>query len=152
MTQLAPNFTFAELTRTSHRGLLDANRELGRNHTKALRATAEMLQAIRDRFRSPVIVHSGFRCRGLNTALGGSAYSQHVKGEAADFHVIGVPLERVFDWIRNESDLKYGQVILEGITEEKPTWIHISLGEPWRSEGKSRQALMWDKDNGYRRA
>ena len=151
MTRLAPNFTFEELTHTNHRGLLDANRELGRNHIGSIRAVAEMLQEIRDHFTSPVIVHSGFRCRGLNTAIGGSAYSQHVKGEAADFHVLGVPLGRVFDWVRNESGIKYGQLILEGVAADKPTWLHISLGEPFRDESKSRQAMTWDKTNGYRR-
>jgi len=151
MPHLAPNFTFAEMTRTNHRGLLDANRQMGRDHAEALAATAQMLQAIRDHFRSPVIVHSAFRCKGLNQEIGGSPYSQHCKGEAADIHVIGVPLRRVFDWVRNESGLAYGQLILEGIAADQPTWLHISLGEPWRSEAKSRVAMTWDKTNGYTR-
>jgi len=152
VTQLAPNFSFAELTRTSHRDLLDENAAEGLDYVDALTALADMLQSVRDYFCSPLIVHSGFRCEALNNAVGGSKYSQHSKGEAADFHIIGVPLPRVFDWIRNESDLKYGQLILEGIRNGEPTWIHMSLGEPWRKESKSRQALLWDKDNGYRRA
>ena len=152
MTQLAANFTLAELTRTGHRDLLDINHEIALEYIVELTELARMLQAVRDRFRSPLIVHSGFRCEALNTAVGGSPYSQHSKGEAADFHVLDVPLERVFDWVRNESGLAYGQLILEGIRNGEPTWIHMSLGEPWRKESKSRQALMWDKENGYRRA
>jgi len=151
VTQLAPNFSFYELVRTSHRELLDVNAELGLDHMEEMTALAEMLQAVRDRFRSPVFVHSGFRCQALNEAVGGSVYSQHVKGEAADFHVLDVPLERVFDWVRLESGLPYGQLILEGIRNGEPTWIHMSLGEPWRKESKSRQAMTWDKTNGYRR-
>jgi len=150
MTKLAPNFTYAEFVRTGHRAYLDENWTEGHKHINAMQATATLLQAIRDRFRSPVIVTSGFRCAALNTAVGGSSsqFSQHVKGEAADFYVVGVPHLRVFDWVRR-SDLPYGQLILEGITADRPTWIHLSLGEPWRAVGKSRQAMSWDKTNGY---
>ena len=142
--KLAPNFTFGELTETSQSRYLDVNRNQALAHIDSGRALAKMLQVIRDHFKAPLHIHSGFRGPALNEAIGGSKSSQHMKFEAADFHVEGKTLQEVFDWIRKESGLKYGQVILEGRSPGKPTWIHISLGEPWREASKSRQQLAYD--------
>jgi len=142
--KLAPNFTFGELTDTSQTRLLDVNRREALARIDAGRAIAQMLQVVREHFKAPIHVHSGFRGPALNEAIGGSKSSQHMKFEAVDFHVEGRSLQEVFDWIRKESGLKYGQVILEGRSAGKPTWIHLSLGEPWRAADKSRQQLAYD--------
>jgi len=146
-TKLAPNFTFAELTATNHASLLDKNRKEAEQYLDAGKALAAMMQVVRDHFKKPVIIHSAFRGPALNAAIGGSKTSQHMKFEACDFHVEGETLQAVFDWIRKHSGLKYGQVILEGRQPGKPTWIHLSLGEPWREAGKSRQQLAYDGKN-----
>ena len=49
----------------------------------------------------------------------------------------------MFAWIVKESGIPYGQAILEG-PGGKVSWIHVSLGEPYRAREKSRQALTWD--------
>lgn len=143
-TKLAPNFTFGELTSTGHANLLTKNRQEAATYLEAGKALAAMLQVVRDHFKKPLHVHSAFRGPTLNAAVGGSKTSQHMKFEACDFHVDGFTLQEVFDWIRKESGLKYGQVILEGRQPGKPTWIHLSLGEPWREASKSRQQLSYD--------
>jgi len=148
---VAPNFTLYELCHTNHRAYLDENLEHGVEKLPAVLALAEMAQAVRSHYGRPLIVHSGVRCPGLNANIGGSRTSQHMKGEAVDFHVSGVPLVDVFNWIRLRSGLEYGQLILEGIQAGKPTWIHLSLGEPWRAAAKSRQAMTWSKADGYTR-
>lgn len=147
--RLAPNFTLAEFVRTNHRSLYEANAAEALGYLEPLRETAAMLQLIRNRFGRPVILHSGFRGEALNTAIGGSSTSQHRKGEAADFHVHGVGLYEVFAWVRDESGLPYGQLILEGSIPDQPTWLHLSLGEPWRALDRCRQAMTWDRVNGY---
>jgi hypothetical protein len=101
----------------------------------------EPLEAVRARFGRPVIVSSGFRSLALNVAVGGSRLSQHLRGEAADFIVRDTPLPDVWAWVRDESGLAYGQVLLEG-RAGRPGWIHLSLGEPWRPREQSRQALV----------
>ena len=151
MGKLAPNFTFEEMTLTNHRSLLEQNRREAIGFTDELTATALMLQKIRNHFGAPVIVHSSFRCGKLNQTIGGSVRSQHMVGQAADFHVVGVDLTEVFEWIHQESEIPFGQLILEGIVADKPSWIHISLGVPWRRAEKSGQALKWDRENGYTR-
>jgi len=142
--KLSPNFTFGELTSTGQSNLLDKNRQEALQFIEAGKALAAMLQVVRDHFKKPLHIHSAFRGPSVNAAVGGSKTSQHMKFEAADFHVEGFTLQQVFDWIRKESGLKYGQVILEGRQPGKPTWIHLSLGEPWRAADRSRQQLTFD--------
>jgi len=142
--KLAKNFTFGELTTTSRKELAAKNAAEALDFLDAGKALAAMLQAVRDHFGKPVKVHSGFRGRTLNAAVGGAESSQHLTFQAADFHVEGVELVDVFDWIRKSSGLPFGQVILEGASPENPTWIHLSLGEPWRPVAKCRQALRFD--------
>lgn len=142
--KLSAHFTFGELTSTSRSSLLDTNRREAVPLLKAGKALCEdLLEPIRNKF-GPVIIHSGFRGPSLNSAVGGSKTSQHLKFEAADFHCANATLQEVFDWIRKESGLHYGQVILEGSTPGKPTWIHISLGHPWRDRNSCMQAMKYD--------
>jgi len=148
-TKLAPNFTFGELTATGNLRFVDVNRRAAEHFLKPLTELAEMAQVVRNKF-GPVVIHSGFRCASLNTHVGGSATSQHCKGEAIDFHCTKASLTEVFDWIRKESKLEFGQLILEGARPEAPTWIHLSLGHPWRPKASSGQAMTYNKqDNKY---
>ena len=57
----------------------------------------EGLEALRVALgNKPILILSGYRCRAHNTAVGGSAGSQHTKGLAADIAVEGVRLSDVF--------------------------------------------------------
>lgn len=44
-----------------------------------------LLNPIRERFATPMIITSGYRCKKLNKLIGGVNNSQHIKGEAVDF-------------------------------------------------------------------
>ena len=76
-------------------------------------------------------VTSGYRCPALNSAVGGSATSDHVwsdEGISCDFTVSGHELERVYLWIA-ASDLPFDQCILEYEKGTEPPvyrCIHIS--------------------------
>jgi zinc D-Ala-D-Ala carboxypeptidase len=148
---LARDFTFDEMTTTSHDGLRDSNRAAARDPEALVRLTAVagLLQQVRDHF-GPVRVHSGFRSDALNRHIGGSRYSQHRLGEAVDFSVPGHDLEEVWEWIWKTSEMHFGQLILEGQAAGQPTWIHLSLGSPWRAADRCGQVMKWDADGGYR--
>ena len=137
---LSPHFTLAELTRTSS-GLANVPTDAEVKALEALCAT--LLEPVRAKF-GPVSIHSGYRGPAVNAKIGGSKTSQHMRGEAADFHCPGATLETVMRWIVTESNLHYGQVILEGHTAGEPTWIHLSLGTPWRLGSACMQALVFD--------
>ena len=148
--KLAPNFTLEELTATSHAEHIEANRNPPADVLAALGDLAQLLQRIRDHYGKPIRVNSAYRNPDLNVLIGGSTTSQHVKGQAADFVVLGGPtLPEVFDWLRLESNLHWGQLILEG--GPPPTWIHISLGVPYRTAARSQQAMTWTPKTGYTR-
>lgn len=142
-TLITPHFEYRELVTTARRDLLAQNAAEGEQHLTSLEALCWFLEKVREHFGRPVIVHSAFRCKTLNSSIpGASRVSQHMKGQAADFHVSGVGLEEAWTWIRDESDLPFGQLILEGRAGiGEWGWIHLSLGEPWRPAARCRQAF-----------
>lgn len=141
--KLSKNFTWGEFTRTGQTALQDQNRQEAERYKLALTALAQLLQPVREHWGA-LRVNSAFRGPSVNAKVGGSKTSQHMIGEAVDFVPLseGVTLEMVFDWIRKESKLPFGQVILERPSATSQ-WIHLSLGEPYRTKG-NRQALHFD--------
>lgn len=49
----------------------------------------KLLDPIRERFATPVIITSGYRCKRLNDLVKGVKDSQHREGKAADFYFAG---------------------------------------------------------------
>lgn len=142
---LSPHFTLGEMTITTNGRYLQENRHVPAGHLASGIALCEtLLEPIRSHFGQPVFIHSGYRCAALNKAIGGSATSQHVKFEAADFHVGSVPFEEVWNWIWRQSGLPFGQAILEGWSAGQPSWIHLSLGQGYRAREKCGQAMTFD--------
>ena len=142
---LSEHFTFAEMCATSQRGLVAKNAAEALAFLPPLTALCTtLLEPVRAKF-GVVSIHSAFRGLSLNTAIGGSKSSQHMKGEAADFHCPAAALEVVFRWLVVDSGLLFGQAILEAHRPGPPTWIHLSLGEPWRTPARRcRMALRFD--------
>lgn len=54
---------------------------------KMSEAFIERLQKMRDLLAVPLKINSGFRCQKHNIAEGGSKYSMHMAGRAADIHI-----------------------------------------------------------------
>ena len=50
-------------------------------------ALVEYLQKIRDHFKKPVTINSGYRCPTHNKRIGGASSSRHTMGQAADISV-----------------------------------------------------------------
>lgn len=134
--QLSEHFWFNELTSTGREDLQILNREEALRKVESLKALCLLLEKVRIQF-SPMLITSGFRCPAVNIAVGGSPTSQHVLAEAADFIVPGTTPEEIFGWLRKQKDLNFGQAILE------PTWVHLSLGKPFRPADKCRQYLQY---------
>ncbi len=93
----------------------------------------EVLDPLREAYGRPIRVNSGYRCPRLNTLVGGTPNSQHMRGEAADIQPV----------VGNEADLpelariligngKFDQLILY------PTFIHVS----YRKLGWNRKQVL----------
>jgi hypothetical protein len=94
-----------------------------------LRMLATLLEQIRTLLGSHSIhISSGYRSLMLNRYIGSNDTSAHIRGYAADFTcpAFGKPIE-VAKKIA-ESNLKFDQIICEGVSQSKPegVWIHIS--------------------------
>lgn len=109
---------------------------------KSLTALIEnVLDPLREAYGKPIIVTSGYRCPKLNATVGGSASSQHVKGEAADIRsVADTPEEnkKLYDLVV-KLKLPFDQLI----NEYNYDWVHVSFGPRHR-----RQKLKAVKKNG----
>jgi hypothetical protein len=126
---LSPNFTIQEFIESD-----TAIRRGIRNIPSAavlarLQNTAAGMERVRDILGGvPIHVTSGFRSAALNVAVGGSATSDHTRGDACDFKVpaFGRPIEVCHAIVK--SGLEFDQLIEEG------TWIHISFGPRMRQQ------------------
>lgn len=128
MTQLSPNFSLAELTRTNQRL---ANTP-GPTELANLRKTADLMEEVRALLGHPIKVNSGYRSPAVNRAVGGSPTSDHLHGLACDFvcPAFGTPYDIAKAIVA--SGIDFDQIIQEG------TWVHISAGPRQR-----RQALTY---------
>lgn len=136
MIYLSPHFTLDELTFSQTAERLGLNNDPGPEVLAALKRTALGLEAVRVRLGgAPILVSSGYRSPPVNAAVGGSASSQHMRGEAVDFTAprFGVP-RQIVDALA-DSDVPYDQLILEF-----GRWVHISF-----SGNPRRHALVIDR-------
>jgi hypothetical protein len=143
--RLSENFTLAEYTKSQTASRKGIDNTPGEEHLAAAKELFEtVVQKVREHF-GPTIITSGYRSPALNEAIGGSATSQHSKGEAADLEVPGVATAEVAQWISDNLD--YDQLILEFYTpgETNSGWVHVS----YKADGSNRnQDLTAAKVNG----
>lgn len=102
-----------------------------------------VFQPIRDHFKVPIHISSGYRSLALNKAIKGSKTSQHVLGQAVDIDVDvssnGINNKMIFEFIKNNID--FDQLI----NEFNYSWVHVS----YNPNGKQRkQILDATKSNG----
>lgn len=136
MIQLSPNFHLDEFTHSQTAQRRGIDNDPPPNVVANLKHTAQMMELVRAALKAPILVSSGYRSPELNVAVGGSATSQHTRGEAVDFTApsFGTPRE-IVEAIRKTS-IPYDQLILEF-----DRWVHISFTiRPPR-----RQALVIDR-------
>lgn len=119
--QLSPHFTLAELTVTST-GLANFPGDTAIANLRVL--CMGLLEQIRWH-TGPLTISSGFRTAAVNRAIGGSATSQHVTGEAAD--LMGADRFVIWRAILDDPRLPIDQAI---IYEHKPH-VHVSCVS-WR--------------------
>ena len=111
-----------------------------------------LLEPIRAKF-GPLLVTSGYRPPAINSAVHGVSNSEHVATSeycAADFRPLSsaASARAIFDWVRSQPGLEWGQVILEHALDAAgvisgPDIIHLS----WESTAPRRMALEGATNN-----
>ena len=135
MTQLSLHFTLDELCITGT-GLPNVP---NKKELENLTYLCEQLELVRELFDgAAIIVSSGFRCKSVNSAVGGAKTSHHLLGSAADFSIKGFTPYEIVEKIA-ESDIEYCQII-----QEFGKWVHFSA---IKSNNK-REILTASKING----
>ena len=84
-------FTFKELTRSQTAEKLGINNmpDTAEKIDNLDKLREKILDPLREAYGKPIYVTSGYRCKALNTKIGGATSSQHMSGEAVDIYVLG---------------------------------------------------------------
>ena len=99
-----------------------------------------LLDPLREAWKSPIKVTSGYRCAALNKAVKGSSTSAHLYGCAADIVPLNGKIAEFKEFCRKYFDVRrhlYDQVILE--QSKGSEWVHIGLKT---KDGRKRGQLM----------
>ena len=143
--KLSANFTLSELTKSQTAVRKNIKNEPSTAHVENLIHLAEtVLQPVREHFGKAVVISSGYRSPELCEAIGSSSKSQHARGEAADFEIMGVDNMQLAMWINKNTD--FDQLILEFYEPGDPNsgWVHCSAVK----EGSRGQVLKASKVEG----
>lgn len=91
------NFKFSEFIHSDTANKLGIDNNPNLSQLTCGMKTADKAQEIRDVTDIPMLITSGFRCKDLNTAVGGSPVSKHMQFLAIDFNFKGLtPNEGVY--------------------------------------------------------
>ena len=138
MDKISAHVSYHEGTysRTGERRGLDntPNKE----QLKCMKEVAENLfEPLREWVGGPIKINSFFRGEPVNTAIGGSTKSQHMKGQAIDIDDTFKHKTNAEMYYYIKDNLDFDQMIWEFGTDKNPNWLHIS----WVSHRPNRKKL-----------
>jgi hypothetical protein len=103
---------------------------------KNLITISRFAQRIRDRYGRPMRIHSGFRDRATNKAVGGASQSLHVQGGAIDFSIAGLRCKDIYDDLNPTwgAGLAYSP---------RAHFVHIDCRAGYGLDGKGGYRARW---------
>lgn len=144
LSNLSPHFTYLEIIESDYALRHNIDNEPSLRQVENLsHLCTKVLEKIRKHYDAPVIITSGFRGPKVNKGVGGYKHSQHkAEGDesAADFIVPKYKINKVWEWVVEESGIDFDCCILEF-----NTWIHISY--KWKGSNRNK-ILIAKKRNG----
>lgn len=147
--QLTDHFSLYDLTKTTWNQFQEKNRDVTEAQIVKLTEVAKLLEHVMFILSTPLVVHSGYRCPDLNKAIGSTDRSQHMLCEAVDFlpgqQDLGFAFRTLWKDVK-DNGANVGQLIHETAVRPYGTtsWIHISLGMPYRDEERNGQILRME--------
>ena len=124
----------------------------GDDQLHLMEITAEKIfEPLREFVGGPIKINSFYRCPELNTAIGGSATSQHCKGQAMDIDdTFGKATNaEMYHWIKDNLD--FDQMIWEFGDEDNPAWVHVSYVSPEKNRNRCLKAYKYKGKTNYAR-
>ena len=113
---------------------------------KRMEEVAENLfEPLREWVGGPIKINSFFRGEPVNTAIGGSRKSQHMKGQAIDIDdTFGYKTNaEMYHYIKDNLD--FDQMIWEFGDDKNPNWVHVSYVSAEKNRNRCLKAY---KDKG----
>lgn len=120
--KLSEHFTLGEMTATSQ----PFDNTPGAIALENLRTLCKQLETIRAKVGRPLRISSGFRSAKVNKAVGGSTYSHHRYGNAADIFC-GQDLGLAVDVMNAAMTTDYAECILS--QRGQNYWVHYAYDE-----------------------
>ena len=123
---------------------LGLNNDPTKTHLTNMELLAEKIfEPLRKHVGGPIKINSFYRGPELNKAIGGSANSQHCKGQAID-------IDDVYGYMSNadmyefiKKNLSFDQMIWEFGNSDNPDWVHVSYVN---EEANRNRCLLAYKD------
>ena len=110
----------------------------------------KVFEPLREWVGGPIKINSFYRSPELNTAIGGSATSQHCKGQAIDIDdTFGKATNaEMYYWIKKNLD--FDQMIWEFGDDDNPNWVHVSYVSPEKNRNRCLKAYKENKKTKYK--
>jgi uncharacterized protein (DUF433 family) len=144
--KLSENLNLSEVTRSESAKRNGIDNTPTDAHIENLKKLAtNIFQPIRDHFKKPILISSGYRSEKLNRLVPGTSLtSDHCFGRAIDIDMDGTKISNndVFHYIKN--NLKFKQLIAEFPINGNLSWVHVSYDE----NNLKNQILIATKKNG----
>jgi len=129
---------------------LGLNNDPTKTHLTNMELLAEKIfEPLRKHVGGPIKINSFYRGPELNKAIGGSANSQHCKGQAIDIDDVYGYMSNadMYEYIKN--NLSFDQMIWEFGNSDNPDWVHVSYVN---EEANRNRCLLAYKDENNKTA
>jgi len=129
---------------------LGLNNDPTKAHLTNMELLAEKIfEPLRKHVNGPIKINSFYRGPELNKAIGGSANSQHCKGQAMDIDDVYGYMSNadMYEYIKN--NLSFDQMIWEFGNSDNPDWVHVSYVN---EEANRNRCLLAYKDENNKTA
>lgn len=139
--KLSAHLDLVELTRSESAKRNNIINQPTEQHLENMKILAKnIFEPIREYFKVPIYISSGYRSNALNKFVKGSRTSQHCTGEAIDIDMdgssSGITNKMIFEFIKD--NLNFDQLIFEYGTEKDPNWVHVS----YETTGTQRKQIL----------
>ena len=127
MTKISKHVSYKEGVRSRTADRMGLDNTPNNLQLKCMKDIAEgLFEPLREWVGGPIKINSFFRGEPVNTAIGGSKYSQHMKGQAMDIDdTFGHKTNaEMYHYIKDNLD--FDQLIWEFGDDKNPNWIHVS--------------------------